>query len=268
MIPFEEIDDRLTRLGKNRTWLTEETPYSGDYIRTVLAPKSTRRTVRVQQILSDAIEREEERQRAVPTSASPAVLPDRVTIDCEPEERRNWEAAAQANRTYLDAWIVGTLNIAASLKLGLPAPASQKPPAPVLPNVSRFPSKANILATAGSPISAEVTDWDGENDTVMVRISGLSMAPLLNDGDVVPMKHKRVSRNPHMKKGLIYLVAYDGGYTVKRYNTRPATAEEKGEEWVESGKVKVLQSINPDFPEIIIKQPLEWVAWLDDRKAD
>ena len=66
-----------------------------------------------------------------------------------------------------------------------------------------------------------------------------------------------------MKKGLIYLVEYDGAYTVKRYNTRSATAEEKGEEWVERGKVKVLESINPDFAEIIIKQPLEWVGWMD-----
>ena len=54
----------------------------------------------------------------------------------------------------------------------------------------------------------------------MVKFSGLSMSPLLNDGDVIPMKHKRASRNPFMKKGLIYLVKYYGGYTVKRYNTR------------------------------------------------
>lgn len=126
-----------------------------------------------------------------------------------------------------------------------------------------FPApKAHILAAAGSPISAEVTDWDGADDTVMVKINGLSMFPMLNDGDVIAMKHKRISRNPYMKKGLIYLVNYDGGYTVKRYNTRPAIAEEKGEEWVEAGKVKVLESVNPEFPEIIIKQPLEWVAWL------
>lgn len=31
-----------------------------------------------------------------------------------------------------------------------------------------------------------------------------------------------------------------------------------------AGKVKVLESINPNFPEIIIKQPIEWVAWLDE----
>ncbi len=77
------------------------------------------------------------------------------------------------------------------------------------------------------------------------------------------MKHKRASRNPFMKKGLIYLVEYDGGYTVKRYNTRPAKADEKGEEWVERGKVKVLESLNPNFAEIVIKQPIEWVAWLE-----
>lgn len=133
------------------------------------------------------------------------------------------------------------------------------------PEITSFPTKAHILAAAGSPISAEVTDWDGAGDTVMVKISGLSMAPLINDGDVIAMKHKKASRNPFMKKGLIYLVSYDGGYTVKRYNTRPATADEKGEEWVERGKVKVLESINPDSPEIIIKQPLEWVAWLDGK---
>ncbi|MEX1116797.1 MAG: hypothetical protein WEB53_16235 [Akkermansiaceae bacterium] len=55
-----------------------------------------------------------------------------------------------------------------------------------------------------------------------------------------------------------------GGFTVKRYNTRPAKPDEKGEEWVERGKVKVLESENPEFPEIIIKQPGEWVAWLDN----
>lgn len=128
--------------------------------------------------------------------------------------------------------------------------------------VRRF-QKPHLLAAAGSPISAEVTDWDAGGDTVMVRICGLSMVPLLNDGDVVAMKHKKASRNSFMKKGVIYLVEYDGGYTVKRYNTRPPKPEEKGEEWVERGKVKVLESINPDFPEIIIKQPLEWIAWLD-----
>lgn len=122
--------------------------------------------------------------------------------------------------------------------------------------------RPQILAAAGSPIGAEVMDWHGAGDTVAVKISGLSMEPLLHDGDVISMKHKRISRSPFMKKGLIYLVEYDGGFTVKRYNTRPPTPEERDCEWVENGKVRILESLNPDYPEIIIKAPLDWIAWL------
>jgi hypothetical protein len=76
MIPFEEIDRRLEAIGKNRAWLAENTPYSADYLRTVLAPKSTRRTERVLQIISDAIEREEARQeeeQRTPFEAPPEI---------------------------------------------------------------------------------------------------------------------------------------------------------------------------------------------------
>lgn len=122
--------------------------------------------------------------------------------------------------------------------------------------------RPQILAAAGSPIGAEVMDWNGAGDTLMVKICGLSMEPLLHDGDVISMKHKRVSRSPYMKKGLIYLVEYDGGFAVKRYNTRPPMSEERDCEWVENGKVRILESLNPDYPEIIVKAPLEWIAWL------
>jgi hypothetical protein len=130
-------------------------------------------------------------------------------------------------------------------------------------NITALPKRPHLHAAAGPPLLSEVMDWDGDNDTVHVKINGLSMSPKLNDGDVIAMRHKKASRNPFMKKGLIYLVEYDGGFTVKRYNTRPARAEEKGEDWVENGKVKVLESLNPAYPEIIVKDALEWVAWLD-----
>jgi hypothetical protein len=157
------------------------------------------------------------------------------------------------------------------IPLTLPAstPAASTPAASAVaeePAIIPLPAtRSHIMAAAGPPITAEVTDWDGADDTVLVRISGLSMSPRLNDGDVVAMRHKKISRSPHMKKGLIYLVEYDGGYTVKRYNTRKPTPDEQGEEWVENGKVKTLQSLNPTFPEIIIKQPLDWIAWLDEK---
>ena len=122
MIPFEEIDKRLSDIEKTRAWLAEVTPYSADYLRTVLAPKSTRRTPRVQQIISDAIEREEERlktEAVSPIKSAPA-LPDRVTIECQPEERRRWNVAAKDSDQHLDEWIVGSLNRAADIKLMLP----------------------------------------------------------------------------------------------------------------------------------------------------
>lgn len=135
--------------------------------------------------------------------------------------------------------------------------------------MTAFPAKPHLQAAAGSPLGAEVEEWDGKDNTVIVKISGLSMEPLLHDGDLVTMRHKRVARSQFMKKGLIYLVAYDGGYTVKEYNTREATQEEVDAEYAyisrEKGKpkVKILRSLNPDFPEIIIKQDVEWIAWIN-----
>jgi len=112
MIAFEEMDSRLKAIGESRAWLAMVTPYSADYIRTVLAPNSTRRTARVQQILSDAIEREEESASITTMPESAVALPDRVTIECSPQERRSWENAASPHS--LDDWIVSTLNDAAS----------------------------------------------------------------------------------------------------------------------------------------------------------
>lgn len=247
MINFDEIDARLEALSKNRTWLVETTGRSHGAIRSALAPKASaqHRSEMLQRVLSEAIEKEEALQKATVN------LPDQLALNPTAAEFDAWCRAYKAGpEETLKDWAIAELNKAAE--------------AWTASKVSQFPTaKFHILAAAGSPISAEVTDWDGSDNTVLVRISGLSMTPLLNDGDVVPMKHKKASRSAFMKKGMIYLIAYDGGYTVKRYNTRPATNNEEGEEWVERGKVKVLESLNPDFSEIIIRQPVEWVAWLD-----
>jgi predicted transcriptional regulator len=120
MIQFEDMENRYKALGLSRKWLADETPYSESYIRTVLAPRSTRRTDRIQRILSDAIEREEERRKAEGIVALPVSLPDRVTIECKPEERRAWQAAAMASPSKnFDKWAVVELNKAAALKVDL-----------------------------------------------------------------------------------------------------------------------------------------------------
>lgn len=189
----------------------------------------------------------------ITSEAIERMMQDQIVINPTAEQFERWDRASRiAQAPTLKEWIVAGLDKFAETDEREQQNAS-----------SIVPLRPHIHAAAGPPVFAEVTDWDGADDTVLVRINGLSMVPLLNDGEVIRMKHKRASRSPFMKKGLIYLVEYDGGYAVKRYNTRPATPEERDEEWVENGKVKVLESINPDFSEIIIKQPIEWIAWLD-----
>lgn len=93
MIPFEEIDIRLEKLGKDRAWLARETPYSSDYLRTVLAKNSTRRTERVQSVISDAIEREESLQEAAQAQAVEALKQHAITIYPTREQFNRWTSA-------------------------------------------------------------------------------------------------------------------------------------------------------------------------------
>lgn len=154
----------------------------------------------------------------------------------------------------MDDWIVTSLNHCADLGLEI----AKESPIP-------FPKpQPKIMAAAGSPIGAEVMDWNGPSSTILVRICGLSMLPLLDDGDEVAMHSRDVSRSPFMRKGLIYLLHYDGGWMVKRYNTRDPREEELGSDFLTpGGKVPVLESLNPDYPEIPIRGDLNWMAWLD-----
>jgi predicted HicB family RNase H-like nuclease len=111
MIPFEEIDERLKSLGKDRAWLAAETGRKPDSIRVALAPNADQknRSTLLQKALSDAIEREEARQTKIITAPS-LHLPDRITIECEPGERRAWADAAAKQGSPLDPWIINTLN--------------------------------------------------------------------------------------------------------------------------------------------------------------
>jgi len=64
MIPFEEIDKCLERLGKTRGWLAEASGRSGQSIRAALAPNAptAKRSALIQKALTQAIEREEAAQ--------------------------------------------------------------------------------------------------------------------------------------------------------------------------------------------------------------
>ncbi len=117
MIPFDEIDLALKSLKRDRAWLAEVSGRSADSIRGALAPNApaAKRSELLQKALSDAIEKERIKQESAKAS-QPANLPDRVTIDCLPEERRQWQKASGGD---LDSWIVETLNSAANHQLGI-----------------------------------------------------------------------------------------------------------------------------------------------------
>lgn len=81
MIPFEEIDAALKALGKDRSWLVENSGRSPGAIRSALAPNASaqHRSELLQKALTDAIEREEARQAAARvtglTSEHPPEIP-------------------------------------------------------------------------------------------------------------------------------------------------------------------------------------------------
>lgn len=111
MIPFEEIDARLSAIGKNRAWLAEITGRSAGSIRSALAPNAEdkHRSALLQKALSDAIEREEQQQSqpATPT------LPDRITLEVHPTTMDRWNAAAAAQNETTRQWAITELNRAA-----------------------------------------------------------------------------------------------------------------------------------------------------------
>ncbi len=112
MIPFEEIDDRLKNLGKDRFWLAKASGRKVSSINSALAEnaRQSKRSIHVQRALSAAIEAEE---LARETPVAPPPLPDRITIEVAPERRREWDATARDHRQTTEQWAIAELNRAA-----------------------------------------------------------------------------------------------------------------------------------------------------------
>ena len=125
----------------------------------------------------------------------------------------------------------------------------------------------DLLAAAGSPIMSGDIQWDNPNGIVKIKAAGDSMVPLVENGGILEMKHISKSRSPYMKKGLIYLVCIEGGHTIKKYGTRPATKEEEEAEYLtQSGTVGQLLSLNKSHPPIdITTTDFKWEAWYESK---
>ncbi len=107
MIPFEDIEKRLKKLGKDRMWLAEKSGRSHASIRTALAksavPKA--RSALLQKALSDAIEREESEQAKKPE------LTKSISLEPSIEEYRLWsEAFKSSPYSTIEEWAVAALN--------------------------------------------------------------------------------------------------------------------------------------------------------------
>lgn len=95
-------------------------------------------------------------------------------------------------------------------------------------------------------------------DHFAVRVFGDSMEPEVKDGSIVIIMDREKLKRPMLKKGFIYTFTIDGQDTLKRYNTRKATKKEieAGKSYVSKvdgvTKVKVLESLNPTYPEIVL----------------
>jgi hypothetical protein len=113
MIQFDEIDERLKKLGKTRVWLAETTKRSAGSIRSALATNAQKkhRSDLLQKALSDAIEAEEQKsQVSTPAFAN---VPDRITVEVDPERMDKYCEAAAYARQDLKSWAVYELNRAA-----------------------------------------------------------------------------------------------------------------------------------------------------------
>ncbi|MEY5012391.1 MAG: hypothetical protein RLZ22_254 [Verrucomicrobiota bacterium] len=108
MIPFDEIDQRLLELGKNRKWLVEVTGRSDHAIRAALAPNAAKksRSTLLQKALTDAIEREKFRQ-----SNEKSEFKKILQLEPKEKEYRLWSRAwKKSKHDRLEEWMVAALN--------------------------------------------------------------------------------------------------------------------------------------------------------------
>lgn len=287
MIPFDEIDSRLEKLGKDRAWLAQASGRKPDSIRVALAPSAppSKRSELLQKALSDAIEREEERQSQKPVGPSVPVIAGLYEVRQTPEQAELTDLASRAvNATSLaDFCLQAILHRANEIirhrtdpvtgvsLAPLPVPSSKES----VDSIIAFPEIPLLHSAAGTPIAADGETYAPTREVgagrFAVQLHGDSMAPRYPDGSIVILRERESLKKPVLKKGQIYLFVAGGEKTLKVYQTRVATPAE-----IEAGlsyvsprdgktKVPVLRSLNPAYPEIVAKEPIEWLGYLDPK---
>jgi phage repressor protein C with HTH and peptisase S24 domain len=242
----DEVEKKLAELGKDRHWLANETGYSYDSLKNLLAPKARELSFAMTEKIKQAFNSLE---KTIDTIDPVNDLIMRPTY----EQFLRWNKIALSEGKLIEDWAFDELEEAAAEYF-----AEQQI------NITTMPqAKPNIWAAAGEPIHADCIEWNDKEGIVTVGAVGNSMVPLVEDGETLIMKHRSKSRSPFMKKGLIYLVCIEGKYTIKKYGTRPARPDEKDAEYLtQSGTVGQLLSLNQDHDPIdITTTDVKWDAW-------
>ncbi len=140
MIAFENMDERLKAISKDRNWLAEVSGKKPDTIRGALAPNAPlfKRSESLQKALSEAIEREETSQ------AVPAVVFESHQLVLRPsdEDYNRWNDAANLANKRVTDWVVDTLNMIGAEK------ANHSPP--IAGNLESLPTPRKTRAKKGA----------------------------------------------------------------------------------------------------------------------
>lgn len=267
-ITKDDIKAWLKRFGRSREWLGEQC--GGLSLKAVNNWLSTDRQVPpsalqvIRRLMADDELAEKQRQQdSEPQS--------HIVLKVDVAEFNAWEdiAIRKDPPQTVTGYCLAAIRAAFQAETGSLAVHAPEPPE----NLVAFPEIPLLHAAAGSPITTDGETFAPTRDygpgRFACQLHGDSMAPRFPDGSIVILRERASLKRPVLKTGEIYLFHVGGEKTLKTYTSRKATAAE-----IEAGisyrstkdgepKVRLLKSINPAYPEIVVTEDVDWIGWLD-----
>lgn len=174
-----------------------------------------------------------------------------LVIKTTPEENEAWSKAALAKGQILADWAITAIQ---SVYQAEQEETQRIIARSSIPPLASHPSHWIDLCggiAAGSPISSDAPHEPipvanaYPTDCYALRVFGHSMEPKIADGSTIVVQRLAAGTRPKQGKFVVYSDAY--GLSLKKLAYRKAKA---GEDANSLGKVAILESTNPDFPEV------------------
>lgn len=246
MIPFNEIDEKLATIGKNRKWLSDASGRSENSIRAALAPNATpeRRSKLLQRALTEAIEREESNQfpkkLSVPPGYSEIFLNDE-TLDL----------ADKASR------LVGADSLASFCREVIQSEA-KRIVAESAQKITSIAAKDEVVSSqeyhfygsvaAGQPVESEV------NDIIIVH-------SVLNPANHIVYEVNGGSGGKQYPDGSRWLCEIFPGETRTARKNTPAVFRDSQGTYLKIWDGKRFKSVDPNFPDVQPDETLQLVGY-------